>query len=206
MRHTKTILALLLTLPLLGLSALAQQNVITTAIGGGPNSMPAIDADLNDPVALIVDGAGNYYFGDCSQNRVFKVTTGGFLTVVAGNGLPGYAGDGVAGGAANALLNCPFGVAVDGSGNVYIADSYNEVIRKVDTSNTITTVAGNYAYGCGYNGNGSPATSFALCHPEGLAIDNSGNLYIADQTNNLIRKLVVSSSTISNYAGNGTGG
>ena len=206
MRHTKTTLALLLTLPLLGLSALAQQNVITTAIGGGPNDTPAIDADINDPVSVTVDSAGNYYVAACNQNRVFKVSTGGLLTVVAGNGLPGYAGDGVSGGAANALLNCPYGVAVDASGNVYISDEYNSVVRKVDTSNTITTIAGNYANGCTYNGNGSPATNFSLCHPEGLAIDHSGNLYIADQVNSVIRKLVLSTSTISNYAGNATTG
>ena len=206
MRQTKTTLALLLTLPLLGWSALAQQNIITTAIGGGPNDTPAIDADINDPVGVTVDSAGNYYVAACNQNRVFKVSSGGLLTVVAGSGLPGYAGDGVSGGAANALMNCPSGVAVDGSGNVYISDAYNSVVRKVDNSNTITTIAGNYAAGCAYNGNGSPATNFALCHPEGLAMDHSGNLYIADEINSVIRKLVPSTSTISNYAGNATAG
>ncbi|HXM43767.1 MAG TPA: choice-of-anchor D domain-containing protein [Bryobacteraceae bacterium] len=206
MRHTKTTLALLLTCPLLGLPAMAQQSIIATAIGGGPNSMPAIDADLYNPVEVTLDSAGNYYFADGNQNRVFKVTTGGFLTVVAGNGLPGYAGDGVVGGAANALLNYPYGVAVDASGNVYISDYNNSVVRKVDTSGTITTVAGSFTGGCTYNGNGSPATQFYLCHPSGLALDHSGNLYIADEINNLVRKLVVSTSTISNYAGTGTNG
>jgi len=205
MRHTKTTLALLVTLPLLALSAMAQQNVITTAIGGGPNDTPAIDADINDPVSVTVDSAGNYYVAACNQNRVFKVTAG-ILTVVAGNGLPGYSGDGVSGGAPNALLNCPYGVAVDSNNNIYISDSYNSVVRKVDTSNTITTIAGNYVDGCIYNGTGSPATNFALCHPEGLAVDHSGNLYIADQLNNVIRRLVLSTSTLSNYAGNATAG
>src|ERR1039458_10814321 len=85
-----------------------------------------------------------------NQNRAFKVSTSGTLTVVAGNGHPGYAGDGVPGGASNALLNWPWGVAVDGSGNVYIADENNCVVRKVDTTNTITTIAGQAGL-CGYN-------------------------------------------------------
>ncbi len=127
------------------------------------------------------------------------------LTVVAGQGLPGYGGDGVLGGAAAALLNGPEGVAVDGAGNVYIADFNNSVIRMVDTTNTITTIAGIQG-GCGYNGDGSPATEFKLCNPGGLALDGSGNLYIADSGNCRIRKLVPSSGTISTYAGTGTCG
>lgn len=206
MSHTSNTLALLFAAPLLALPALAQQNIITTSIGGGPNDMPAIDADINDPQAIAMDAAGNYYVAACAQNRVFKVNTSGVLTVVAGSGLPGYAGDGVTGGAGNALLYCPSGVAVDASSNVYISDTYNSVVRKVDTSGTITTVAGNYTDGCTYNGNGSPATSFDLCHPLGLAFDHTGNLYIADQINCLIRKLVISSSTISSYAGIGSAG
>jgi hypothetical protein len=126
--------------------------------------------------------------------------------VVAGNGLAGYSGDGVAGGAGSALLNGPSGVAVDASGNIYIADANNAVIRKVDSTHTITTVAGDYAKACGTVSNGSPATNFALCDPAGVATDSSGNLYIADQGDNLIRKVVVSTSTIANYAGNGTAG
>jgi len=203
MRHTQTILALLLTAPLLGLPALAQQDVVTTAIGGGPNDMPALDADINAPLAIAVDSAGNYYFP--ATNRVFKVNTSGLLTIVAGTGLPGYAGDGVSGGATNAYLNGPSGVAVDAGGNVYIADSNNCVIRKVDTSSTITTVAGQ-AGSCGYNGNGAPATNFFLYNPFNVAVDGSGNLYIADTDNALVRKVVLSTGTISNYAGNGTAG
>ncbi|MGD0360889.1 MAG: choice-of-anchor D domain-containing protein [Bryobacteraceae bacterium] len=205
MRHTIKAFALLTTAALLPFTALAQQNIITTAIGGGPNDMPAIDADLYQPVAVAVDSAGNYYFADSSQNRVFKVNTSGILTVVAGSGIPGFAGDGVHGGAPNALLNNPSGVAVDSAGNIYISDTYNGVVRKVDTSNTITTIAGEQGQ-CSYEGNGSPATNYPLCNPLGLAVDSSGNLYIADQYNSIVRKLVVSTSTISNYAGNGTSG
>jgi hypothetical protein len=198
--------AVLPSAPPRGLAGQPQQNIITTAIGGGvPNDMPAIDADISGPTTLAVDATGNYYFAAYDQNRVFKVSTNGTLTLVAGNGLPGYAGDGVPGGAANALLNAPWGVAADGSGNVYIADYNNCVIRKVDTTNTITTVAGQAGV-CGYNGNGSPATNFYLNGPAGLALDNSGNLYIADQLNHLVRKLIVSTSTIGNYAGTGDPG
>ena len=187
------------------LSAGAQQDQINTVVGGGPNDMPALDADIYTPYQVAVDSSGNYYFASVTQNRVFKVNTSGFLTVVAGNGIAGYSGDGVTGGASQAMLNNPWGVAVDSSGNVYIADTYNHVIRKVDTTNTITTVAGVYGT-CGYNGDGSPATSFNLCYPEQLAADSSNNVFIADSSDSLIRKLTVSSNTISTVAGSyGTG-
>src|SRR5580658_6999465 len=194
----------LIAVALLALPALAQQDIITTAIGGGPNDIPAVQADINDPVAVSVDPAGNYYIAPYNQSRVFKVNTSGILTVVAGLGVSGYAGDGVSGGAGNALISNPTGVAADGAGNVYIADYANEVIRKVDASNTITTIAGIYN-SCTYNGDGSPATSFSLCHPGGLALDSAGaNLYIADSGNCRIRKLVLATGTISTYAGTGS--
>jgi sugar lactone lactonase YvrE len=177
---------------------------MTTFIGGGPNDIPAVQADANDPAAVRLDSAGNYYIAACAANRVFKVNTGGTLTVVAGLGPSGYAGDGVSGGAGNALLNCAAGVAADSAGNVYFSDFYNEVIRKVDTSGTITTIAGTGT--CGFNGDGAPATSFELCHPYGIGLDNSGNLFIADQGNCRVRKLVLSTSTISTYAGTGSCG
>jgi sugar lactone lactonase YvrE len=183
----------------------AQQDWITTYIGGGPNDIPAIQADIYQPVAVAVDSSGNYYIAACDANRVYKVNTSGILTVVAGLGPSGYAGDGVAGGAADALLNCPNGVAVDSSGNVYISEYYNQTIRKVTTSGTISTIAGVYN-ACAYNGDGSPATSYEICHPYGLEADSSGNLYIADAGNCRVRKLVLSSSTISTYAGTGSCG
>ncbi len=197
-----TVLHTLLLMAALGLSAPAQQNVITTRVGGGPNNVPAIDADLFGPVALALDSAANYYIAANSQNRVFKVATNGTLTVVAGLGIPGYGGDTVPGGAANALLNSPAGVAVDGAGNIYIADFNNSVIRMVDGTNTITTIAGIQG-ACGYSGDGTPATSFKLCNPAGLTLDGLGNLYIADSGNCRIRKLTLATNTISTYAGTG---
>jgi hypothetical protein len=181
-------------------SAAAQQDQINTVVGGGPNDMPALDADLSYVYGVSVDSHGNYYFASYAENRVFKVDTTGKLTVVAGNGLPGYSGDGVSGGAAQAMLNGPWSVVVDGSGNVYIADTNNQLIRKVDTTNTITTVAGIQGT-CEYIGDGSPATSYGLCYPAQLAIDTSNNLFIADSSNSRIRKLT--GTTISTVAGGG---
>jgi len=187
------------------LPAWAQQDWITTFIGGGPNGIPAVQGDVNDPLAIALDSSGNYYIAACASNRVFKVNTSGTITVVAGLGPGGYAGDGVAGGAPNALLNCPNGVAVDSAGNVYISEYYNYTVRKVTTSGTISTIAGVAGY-CGYNGDGSPATSFELCRPGGMVADTSGNLYIADAGNCRVRKLVLSTGTISTYAGTGSCG
>ncbi|HET9307070.1 MAG TPA: choice-of-anchor D domain-containing protein [Candidatus Sulfotelmatobacter sp.] len=197
MRHATTLLVLFLTAILLTQPALAQ-DVISTVIGGGPNDMPALDANVNLPAAIAVDSSGNYYIASAAQNRIFKVDTTGLLTVLAGNGLAGYSGDGVTGGAPSAALNGPQGVAVDASGNVYIADTYNFVIRKVDTANTITTISGTQGT-CG----GSAST---LCYPNGVAADTSGNLFIADTSDCQIKKLVLSSLTITVFAGNGTCG
>ena len=186
---------------LLATFANAQQNVINTIIGGGPNGMPAVDANLAYPTNVALDSAGNFYIAVYAQNRVFKVDTTGELTVVAGNGLAGYSGDGVSGGAANAMLNAPVGVAVDGSNNVYISDTNNYVIRKVDTTGTLTTVAGIQG-SCTYDGEGI-ATQQILCNPQYLAIDASNSVLIADTYNARIRKL--SGTTISTVAGGGVG-
>jgi hypothetical protein len=102
--------------------AYGQQDVFSTAIGGGPSQMPAVDANISQPIAIAFDGAGNYYIAAYNQHRVFKVDAGGTLTAFAGTGISGYAGDGVPGGAAQALLKGPVGLAADASGNVYVAD------------------------------------------------------------------------------------
>lgn len=195
MRRQVRIFVTLLVSLLPVLPAWAQQNVISTVIGGGPSDMPAVDANLNSPQAVAVDSAGNYYIAATAQNRIFKVDTSGTLTVLAGNGLPGYSGDGVAGGAANAMINGPQGIAVDASGNVYISDTNNDVIRKVDTTNTITTIAGT-AGTCG-------ATNL-FCTPLQLAADPVGNLFIASASDCQVKKIVLSTGTVSVFAGNGT--
>jgi sugar lactone lactonase YvrE len=206
MRRFIGVFALLLAALLLSVSALAQQDVISTAVGGGPNKVPAMDANLYTPTGVAVDGAGNYYIAVYNAHRVFKVDTKGVLTVFAGIGVAGYGGDGVKGGAAEAFLNFPQDVAVDSSGNVYISDYNNFVIRKVDTTNTITTIAGE-AGQCNYNGDGKPATKFNLCRPVGLALDSTGaNLFIGDMSNCRVRKLALASDTISTFAGTNTCG
>jgi sugar lactone lactonase YvrE len=198
MRHKSLPLSFLLTL-LLTLSAFAQQDVITTKIGGGPSDMPALDADLNDPAAIAFDGSGNYYLANYNTNQIYKISSTGLLTLFAGNGLAGYSGDGVVGGATSAMLNGPNAIATDSAGNVYIADYNNFVIREVNAStNTITTVAGTQGQ-CG-------GSTSLLCYPAGLTVDASGNLFIADTSDCQIKKFVPSTSTMTLVAGTGTCG
>ena len=125
MRSLKTLVCTVVAGWLLSVCALAQQDVISTIIGGGPNNIPALHANLYSPYGVTVDGTGNVYITSYNQNRVFKVNTSGTLTVFAGSGALGFTGDGVTGGAGNASLSHPFGTAIDASGNVYIADFSN---------------------------------------------------------------------------------
>ena len=202
-RFTSSTLLLLAAL-LVSLPAVAQ-DVITTAIGGGPNGIPATNANLYNPYGVAVDTSGNFYIAAYNQNRVFKVSASGTITVVAGSGAQGYGGDGVTGGAGNASLYHPFAVTVDGTGIVYIADQGNCVVRKVDTAKTITTIAG-IAGSCGYSGDGGKGTAAQIYFPQGVALDASGNLFIGDSANCVVRKLVLGTNTISTYAGNHTCG
>lgn len=151
---------------------------------------------------VAMDASGNVYFADSSNHAIRKVSvTSGISTVVAGTGLSGYSGDG--GQARSAQLNSPKGIAIDSAGNIYIADTSNHRIRKIDTNGVITTIAGT---GTGtFGGDNAAATSARVNSPQGVAVDGSGNVYIADTSNNRIRK-INTSGTISTVAGNGTGG
>jgi sugar lactone lactonase YvrE len=150
---------------------------------------------------VAVDASGNIYIADTNNQRIRKVTVStGKITTVAGGGT---GGDG--GAATSAGLDFPYGVAVDASGNIYIADYYHQRIRKVTVSTgKISTVAGNGTIG--YSGDGGVATSAELANPYGVAVDASGNIYIADMGNAVIRKVTASTGIITTVAGNGTAG
>jgi sugar lactone lactonase YvrE len=165
--------------------------IITTVAGNGTNGYSgdggaATNAELHYPYAVAVDASGNLFIADYFNDRIRRVGTNGIITTVAGNGTAGYSGDG--GAATNAELNYPSGVALDASSNLFIADSDNNVVRRVSTNGIITTVAGNGTYGF-YSGDGGPATNASLWVPSGVALDAFGNLFIADAGNNCIRKV-----------------
>jgi hypothetical protein len=162
----------------------------------------ATSAQLNNATGVKVDASGNVYIADQACATVTKITAStGVITTIAGNGTNGYSGDG--GAATSAKLNNPSDVAIDSAGNIYIADYSNNRVRKVNTSGVISTYAG--TGGWGYAGDGGQATSAELANPSGLALDSSGNLYIADFENKRIRK-VATGGIITTVAGNGTGG
>ena len=158
----------------------------------------AIEAHLNYPEDLAVDAYGNIYITDTWNNRIRKVDPNGIITTIAGNGQSGFSGDG--GPATQASLAWPRGVAIDPRGNIYISDTDNNRIRKVEPGGTITTIAGNGQ--SGFGGDGGPATQAGIAWPRGLALDPTGNLYIADVSNNRIRK-VDKAGIITTIAGNG---
>ena len=173
----------------------------------GPFGFPATLSSLDYSQDVAVDAHGNVFIADTYNNRVVKVTPQGLVVTVAGNGVAGYSGDGRL--AAFAELNQPAGVAVDAQGNLYIADSANNVIRRVDAkTGIITTVAGDYAADKandglgGFSGDGGPATSAQLNDPQGVALDGAGDLFIADTFNNAIREVTPAGviSTVVNAA------
>ena len=188
---------------------LAQPGVISTIVGTGSGNYtgdggPALKAGVPSPAGLAMDSSGNMYILVPGTGRVRKVTPDGIITTYAGNGASGFSGDG--GAATSAQLFPGQGIAVDGSGNLYIADLYNNRVRKVDPSGIITTVAGSGTANAigqgGYSGDGGPATSAMLNLPKAVAVDAAGNLYIADTSNYRIRR-VDKNGVITTVAGNG---
>ena len=160
---------------------------------------PATAAMIDYPAGIAIDGIGNVYFSDGGNNRIRRIDTLGTIITYAGGTAYGFAGDGEM--ATTAELNNPSGLIFDTSGNLYIADSYNNRIRKVSTSGIITTVAGDGT--AGFSGDGGAATDAKLNNPVGVAFDANGNLYIVDNSNSRIRR-VNTSGVITTFAGNGS--
>ncbi len=179
--------------------------IITTIAGNGTmgyngDGIPAITATLTQPAAVIPDNAGNVYIGDVNNYRIRKVNTSGIISTIAGTGIYGYSGDG--GQATAAQIGSPEDIVIDHSGNIIFIDI--NCIRKISTTGIISTIGGS-GYSSGYYGDGGAATNATLNTPMALAIDESGNIYIADAHNNVIRK-INTAGIISTIAGNGTAG
>ena len=179
--------------------------VITTIAGNGQldfigDEGPATAARLRSPSAVVSDASGNLFVADSANHRIRRVDrAAGTISTVAGTGRAGFAGDG--GLAAEALINFPQGLAIDGAGAIYIADTENHRIRRIDPVGVIRTFAGTGV--AGYSGANGRAESALLSHPTGIAIDRQGNVYIADTGNHRIRRVAAETGLITTVAGNG---
>ena len=153
--------------------------------GFSGDGAPATAAQFDGPRSVAGDGAGNLYVADDNNHRIRRIDGAGVVTTLAGTGVAGFSGDG--GPAVSAELDHPRGVAVDGRGNVFIADSMSARVRMIDPGGVIATVAG-----CGrqgFGGDGGPATVARLFEPRGVAVDDAGRLFVADTYNDRIRRV-----------------
>lgn len=175
-----------------------QTYTIHRIVGGGlPQNLPATSIGVGGTTGIVVDGVGRVYIALAAYAMVVRLDENGMLTVVAGNGIPGYGGDG--GLATNAELYLPAGLALDKAGNLYISEYLNCTVRKV-TNGIISTVAGTIR-NCGSSGDGGPATGATLSGPTGIAVDDQGTLYISETNGLDVRK--VSDGIITTIAGGG---
>ncbi len=165
---------------------------------GSPIAGPALSSPITNPLAISVDGAGNVYVLIGTTNQVVEITPAGVLSIVAGDGSGGPA---VPGPAVSSPLNSPDGLAVDAAGDIYIADYYDDTIDEVNTSGNLSIVAG--TEGSRGTPTPGPATGTHIGRPQAVAVDGSGNLFIADGDNNIVEK-VTSAGTLSIFAGNGS--
>ncbi len=184
----------------------AHSQIITTVAGSGSSGYTgdggmATAATMNSPYTVVLDATGNKYIADIANNCVRKVNTSGVISTFAGNGTAGFAGDG--GPASAAEFDRISGIAIDGSGNIYVADAHNNRIRIINSTGVINTIAGGAV--SGYSGDGGFSTAAALNHPEDVCCDAAGNIYIADYGNARVR-IVSTSGIINTYAGNGSFG
>ena len=181
------------------------QNIITVAGNGVPgytgDGVTATASSLHMPYGVAIDSFGNFYIADYGNNRIRRVSNTGIITTVAGTGSSTFSGDG--GPASSAAVSQPFAVTLDRSGRLVIDDTYNNRIRLVDATGNIHTIAGNG--GSGYSGDGGPATNATFDLPDGIAYDTSGNLFITDWGNNVVRK-VATTGIITTIAGTGSYG
>jgi len=164
--------------------------IVTTIAGNGASGYagdggPATAAQLNGPSRVALDPAGNIYFTDNGNNVVRRISTGGVINTVAGNGQYGFAGDG--GPATSAMLANPIGLAIDSSEGILIADADNRRIRRVDSTGTITTIAGNGSNTL--SGDGRPPLSTGFGSPADVAVDGAGNIYVVDQNDGRVRRI-----------------
>jgi hypothetical protein len=167
---------------------LSANGTLTIFAGGGGfgysgDHGPATEASFWGATGLAFDTSGNLFVADTLNHAVRRISPDGIVITIAGNGTPGYSGDG--GPATAAQLQDPEDVAVDRAGNLYIADTSNNVIRKISLNETISTFAGNGV--AGFSGDSGPASGASLNSPGGVAVDASGNLFIADYMNSRIR-------------------
>ena len=178
-------------------------------VAGNESAAPSEDGQpiaLRRPTGVTLDAEGNIYFSERLGHRIRQVDPAGSMSIVAGAEESGFAGDG--GSAEAAQLAFPEGLAIDSAGNLYVTDSLNHRIRKIDTAGTITTLAGSgdtladENFTGGYGGDGGMATDALLGRPTDVAVDAIGNLYIADRSNHRIRKVELS-GVIYTVAGNG---
>jgi sugar lactone lactonase YvrE len=174
--------------------------VLATALAIAMQAQSQTTMPLLLPSAIVFDARGDLYFADAGNHIVRELSAAGTITSVAGNGVQGFAGDG--GAATDAELDSPSGLALDASGNLYIADSHNHRVREVmAATGTIRTVAG--VDGAGFSGDGGLATVARLDLPTALAVDAVGNLYVADMDNHRVRRIAAGTGIITTFAGNG---
>lgn len=181
--------------------------VLLSAIGvearAGAQAVSATTVPLSRPTGIAFDARGNLYLAETNRHVVVKVDAGGNLTTIAGTGVQGFAGDG--GPATAAQLDSPTGLALDAAGDVYVADTHNQRVRRIKAaSGVITTVAGDGT--AGYGGDGGPATAAMLNRPGALAVDAAGNVYVADTNNHRVRRIDAQAGTITTVAGDGVQG
>ena len=200
-------------LVLFHLNSFAQPRITTYAgpsTAGPVNGAQAVTQSIGSPMSVIADAVGGFYFASSTQHRIYRVAADGTLTVIAGTGQAGFAGDGGPAGAAQ--LNSPAGIALDAAGNLFIADRLNHRIRQITAAGIISTVSGDGAPG--FSGDGEPAFRAQLNIPWGIALDGKGALWIADTGNHRIRKIsadgiirtVAGTGEYGNYGDNGDGG